>query len=30
VAELIAAKGKELGDTLSLRRFIRYQVGQNA
>ena len=27
VAELLAAKGKELGDTFSIRRFVRYQVG---
>lgn len=27
VSRLLAAKGKELGDTLSVRRFVRYQVG---
>ena len=27
VTEMLAAKGKELGDTLSIRRFVRYQVG---
>ena len=28
VSELVAATGKTLGDTLAIRRFIRYQVGQ--
>ena len=28
VTELLAAKGKELGDTLEIRRFVRYQVGE--
>ena len=28
VTELLAAKSKELGDTLSIRRFTRFQVGQ--
>ncbi len=27
VTEMLAAKGKELGDTLEIRRFVRYQVG---
>ena len=27
VAEMLAARGKELGDTLTIRRFVRYQVG---
>jgi elongation factor Ts len=27
VTELLAAKGKELGDTVTVRRFVRYQVG---
>lgn len=27
VAELLAAKGKELDDTIAIRRFVRYQVG---
>jgi elongation factor Ts len=27
VADMLAARGKELGDTLSIRRFTRYQVG---
>lgn len=27
VADMLAAKSKELGDTLSIRRFTRYQVG---
>jgi len=29
VTELLAAKGKELGDTLTIRRFTRYQVGES-
>jgi elongation factor Ts len=28
VTKLLDAKGKELGDTLSIRRFIRYQLGE--
>ncbi len=28
VTELLTAKGKELGDTLAIRRFTRYQVGE--
>jgi len=28
VTELLTAKGKELGDTLSIRRFARFQVGE--
>jgi elongation factor Ts len=28
VTKLLEAKGKELGDTLSIRRFARYQVGE--
>ncbi|MBN1556857.1 MAG: translation elongation factor Ts [Lentisphaerae bacterium] len=28
VSQLLAAKGKELGDTLTLRRFARYQLGE--
>ena len=28
ITELLAAKSKELGDTLAIRRFTRYQVGQ--
>lgn len=28
VAELLAAKGKELGDELTIRRYTRYQVGE--
>lgn len=28
VSELLAAKGKELGDTLTLRRYTRYQIGE--
>jgi elongation factor Ts len=27
VAQLLEAKGKEIGDTLSIRRFLRYQIG---
>jgi len=27
VADMLAARGKELGDTLTIRRFTRYQVG---
>jgi elongation factor Ts len=27
ITQLLADKGKELGDTLSIRRFIRYQMG---
>lgn len=27
VSELLAAKGKELGDTLSVRRYARFQIG---
>jgi len=27
VAEMVAKAGKELGDTLSIRRFMRYQIG---
>jgi elongation factor Ts len=30
VAEWLAARGKELGDTLAIRRFARYQVGEPA
>jgi elongation factor Ts len=30
VADLMRAKGKDLGDTLVIRRFIRYQVGQGS
>lgn len=30
VGELIAAKGKELGDTIELRRFTRYAIGEEA
>jgi elongation factor Ts len=28
VTELLAQRGKELGDTLTVRRFVRYQLGQ--
>jgi elongation factor Ts len=28
IKQLLAAKGKELGDTLSVRRFVRYQMGE--
>jgi elongation factor Ts len=28
VTKLLEAKGKELGDTLSIRRFVRYQLGE--
>ncbi|MFH0907520.1 MAG: translation elongation factor Ts [bacterium] len=28
VADMLAARGKELGDTIVIRRFVRYQVGQ--
>lgn len=28
ISELLTAKGKELGDTLVIRRFARYQVGE--
>ncbi|OQA29218.1 MAG: Elongation factor Ts [Verrucomicrobia bacterium ADurb.Bin345] len=28
VTELLAAKGKEIGDALTIRRFARYQVGE--
>jgi len=28
VSEMLAAKGKELGDSLAIRRFTRYQVGE--
>jgi elongation factor Ts len=28
ITELLAAKSKEMGDTLSIRRFARFQVGQ--
>jgi elongation factor Ts len=28
VTKLLEAKGKEVGDTLSIRRFVRYQVGE--
>jgi len=28
ITELLAAKSKEIGDTLAIRRFARYQVGQ--
>ena len=28
ITELLAAKSKELGDTLVIRRFARFQVGQ--
>lgn len=27
ITQLLAAKGKELGDTLSIRRYTRYQIG---
>ena len=27
IAQLLEARGKELGDTLSVRRFTRYQIG---
>ena len=27
VAEMLAARGKDVGDTLTIRRFVRYQVG---
>ena len=30
VTELLAAKGKELGEALSIRRFARYMVGEDA
>jgi elongation factor Ts len=30
VGELIAAKGKEIGDTVTLRRFTRYAIGEEA
>jgi elongation factor Ts len=28
ITELLVAKSKEMGDTLSIRRFARFQVGQ--
>ena len=28
ISALLAGKGKELGDTLAIRRFVRYQVGE--
>ena len=28
VAKLVEATGKELGDTLTVRRFVRYAVGE--
>ena len=28
IAQLVAAKGKELGETIAIRRFIRYMVGE--
>lgn len=28
ISKLLAAKGKELGDTLTIRRFVRYQLGE--
>jgi elongation factor Ts len=28
VTKLLEAKGKELGDTLTIRRYVRYQVGE--
>jgi elongation factor Ts len=28
VAKLLAARGKELGDSLAIRRFVRYQLGE--
>lgn len=30
ITEMLAAKGKELGDSLSIRRFARYKVGEEA
>jgi translation elongation factor EF-Ts len=27
VHQLLADKGKQLGDTLTIRRFVRYQLG---
>jgi len=27
IKQLLAAKGKELGDTLTIRRFVRYNIG---
>ena len=27
ISQLLAAKGKELGDELTIRRFVRYQIG---
>lgn len=30
VADLVASKGKELGETLAIRRFARYLVGEDA
>lgn len=27
ITDLLAAKGKELGDTLTIRRYVRYQLG---
>ena len=28
VTKLLEAKGKEVGDTLSIRRFVRWQLGE--
>jgi len=28
ITELLAEKGKELGDELTIKRFVRYQLGQ--
>ncbi len=30
VSELLAAKGKELDDTLEIRRYVRFQLGEEA
>ena len=27
ITEMLAARGKDVGDTLVVRRFVRYQVG---
>jgi elongation factor Ts len=28
IANLLEAKGKDLGDTLTVRRFVRYALGE--
>jgi len=30
ISQMLAAKGKEIGDTITIKRFIRYQIGQTA